>query len=108
MNGYAIGTSQKVWNQWKDKLLIGNMGALPVLSFSRGQEEEADEDARRGILAHYGHVESSVAFFEHIAKEEATLAPLAIFSTHPELEDRLKRTNSSAERIPVNRPRRPA
>ena len=88
LSGIGDGAMQ----QW-----LTGVGMLPILSFSRSQEEQADADALQAILRTYGHVGDAAAFFEHIARQQTGGEPLAIFSTHPGHEERIKRIRQFAQ-----------
>jgi len=85
------GVGDGAMQQW-----LGGVGMLPILSFSRSQEEQADADALQAMLRTYGHVGDAAAFFEHIARQQDTSEPLAIFSTHPGHEERIERIRQFA------------
>lgn len=85
------GVGDGAMQQW-----LGDVGMLPILSFSRSQEEQADADALQAMLRTYGHVGDAAAFFEHIARQQDTSEPLAIFSTHPGHEERIERIRQFA------------
>ncbi|KAB2922590.1 MAG: M48 family metallopeptidase [Dechloromonas sp.] len=77
--------------------LVG-VGMLPVLSFSRHQEEEADDAALHAMLRRYGHVGEAAAFFEHIARQQPAAGGLPIFDTHPGHAERIARIRDFAAR----------
>lgn len=87
------GVGDSVMQQW-----LAGVGMLPILSFSRTQEEAADAAALRTILRSYGHVGDAAAFFENVARQQAMHEPLAIFSTHPGHEKRIARIREFAAR----------
>lgn len=87
LTGIGDGSLQ----QW----LVG-VGMLPVLSFSRSQEEEADGDALQAMLRTYGHVGDAAAFFEDVARRQPMSEPLPMFSTHPGHEERIARIREFA------------
>lgn len=86
------GVGDGAMQQW-----LGGVGMLPVLSFSRAQEEAADTAALQAMLRHYGHVADAAAFFEHIARSPQGAEPLAIFSSHPGHDERIERIRRFAE-----------
>lgn len=88
LSGIGDGAMQ----QW-----LTGVGMLPILSFSRSQEEQADADALQAMLRSYGHVGDAAAFFEDIARRQPMREPLAIFSTHPGHEERIKRIRDFAQ-----------
>ena len=89
LSGVGDGSLQ----QW-----LGGIGMLPVLSFSRAQEEEADAAALQAVLRTYGHVGDAAAFFEHVARAPLAREPLAIFSSHPGHAERIARIRDFAAR----------
>lgn len=60
---------------------LGSLGLLPVLSFNREQESEADADALQAVYRSYGHVRDAGALFDYLAAERNS--PPQILSTHP-------------------------
>lgn len=86
------GIGDGAMQQW-----LTGVGMLPILSFSRSQEEQADADALQAMLRTYGHVGDAAAFFEHIARQQTSGEPLAIFSTHPGHEERIERIRQFAQ-----------
>lgn len=91
------GMGDGLVQQW-----VSGLGMLPVLSFNRGQEEEADADALTAIFKTYGHVGDAAAFFEYIAREKQVLGSPALFNTHPGHEARIKRINDFAKSHVLN------
>lgn len=87
------GIGDGAMQQW-----LTGVGMLPILSFSRSQEEQADADALQAMLRTYGHVGDAAAFFEDIARRQPMPEPLAIFSTHPGHEERIKRIREFSAR----------
>ena len=87
------GIGDGAMQQW-----LTGVGMLPVLSFSRNQEEEADADALQAMLRGYGHVGDAAAFFEHISRQEPMLQTPALFNTHPGHEERIKHIRDFAQR----------
>ena len=80
------GFGDGLMEQW-----VGGLGMLPVLSFSRNQEEEADADALEALYRLYGHVGNATSFFEQVAKEATNISSPALFNTHPGVEARIER-----------------
>ncbi|MFT3849600.1 MAG: M48 family metallopeptidase [Propionivibrio sp.] len=70
---------------------VGSMGMLPVLAFSREQEEEADADALQAVLRVYGHADGAASFFEHVAEQSGLPETPALFNTHPDTTTRVAR-----------------
>ncbi|MBS4019649.1 MAG: M48 family metallopeptidase [Dechloromonas sp.] len=87
------GIGDGAMQQW-----LTGVGMLPILSFSRSQEEQADADALQAMLRTYGHIGDAAAFFEHIARQQTSGEPLAIFSTHPGHEERIERIRQFAQK----------
>lgn len=70
---------------------VGSMGMLPVLAFSRAQEEEADADALLALLRTYGHPIGAASFFEQVSQQSALPEPPALLNTHPDTDVRIER-----------------
>lgn len=70
--------------------IIGNVGLLTALSFSRDQENVADQEAIDVLLAHYGHLNGAATLFEQLQKMDPGLTP-EILATHPLTEKRIER-----------------
>ena len=70
--------------------VLGNVGLLTALSFSRAQEHAADEEAIAALLALYGHLNGAATVFEKLQSREADLVP-EILTTHPLTEKRIDR-----------------
>ncbi|QRM19859.1 M48 family metalloprotease [Dechloromonas sp. TW-R-39-2] len=90
------GLGDGLMEQW-----VGGLGMLPVLSFSRGQEEEADADALEALYRLYGHVEGATGFFEQVARQESSASSPALFNTHPGTEARIERIRQFAKTHPA-------
>lgn len=80
------GVGDGMIQQW-----VGGMGMLPVLAFSREQEEAADSDALQALLRVYGHADGAAKFFEHVAEQSALPEPPALLNTHPDTDARIAR-----------------
>lgn len=80
--------------------IIGTAGELTALSFSRKQEREADLTALHAIKQHYGHVAAANSIFKHFKSQEGSLDRLALFSTHPLSEDRIKAIDRFTKQYP--------
>ncbi len=78
--------------------IVDLTGASLLSGFSRDQEEVADADAVRALLALYGHLGGADEFFRSMADAQPDTG-MALFSTHPMTEDRLGRIESVAERL---------
>ena len=70
--------------------ILGNVGLLTALSFSRAQENAADEEAIAALLALYGHLNGAATVFEKLQSMESDLVP-EILATHPLTEKRIDR-----------------
>lgn len=86
------GVGDGVIQEW-----VSSMGMLPVLAFSREQEETADADALEALLQTYGHVDGAANFFEHISVRSALPKPPALLSTHPDTKARIARIRDFAD-----------
>lgn len=63
-----------------------------LFSFSRHQEQKADDYALNLLGAHYGHARGAEEFFEYVLEQEPDKLVLSeFFSTHPDLEQRVER-----------------
>jgi beta-barrel assembly-enhancing protease len=70
---------------------------LTSLSFSRSQEEEADELALKALYTHYGHIGGSRDFFARLLESKKIADYLQFAGTHPGLEDRIERIQRLTE-----------
>jgi predicted Zn-dependent protease len=84
--------------------IVGNVGMLSGLSFSRSQEHAADEAAIDALLAHYGHLNGAATLFEALKKEEPRLTP-EFLATHPLTDKRIARIVSAAASAPTGETR---
>lgn len=75
--------------------VIGNVGLMTQLSFSRGQEHDADEAAIKALLAYYGHLEGAASLFEYLERQSPTRIP-EMLATHPLTEKRIERIKHAA------------
>lgn len=62
---------------------ISQGGVLTMLSFSRGQEEEADATALDTLARAYGHVGGADRFFRHMLERSDSREPPRFLSSHP-------------------------
>ena len=76
--------------------MVGNVGLLTVLSFSRRQETRADEDAMVAMQAHYGHLGGADSLFVWLQAHTGPNVP-EFFATHPLTDDRLDRIREAAQ-----------
>jgi predicted Zn-dependent protease len=73
-------------------------GMLTMLSFSRGEEEEADATALETLARAYGHVASADQFFRHVLAEKGSREPPRFLSSHPLSSDRIQALSALAAR----------
>ena len=96
-NGAArFGLAGQRYHHWFDgdgmiQQWVGSMGMLPMLAFSREQEEAAEADALQALLRVYGHAGGAATFFEHVAEQSALPEPPALLNTHPDTDARIAR-----------------
>jgi beta-barrel assembly-enhancing protease len=90
------GVGDGLMQQW-----LAGMGMLPVLSFSRSQEETADADALQALLRLYGHVGGASAFFEYLTEKYPGQASPALFNTHPGHHERIARIREFEQTYPA-------
>ncbi|MCM1004656.1 MAG: M48 family metallopeptidase [Candidatus Gastranaerophilales bacterium] len=69
---------------------VDNAIALTDLKFSRSSEEKADIYAGKILLSEYGNINGGLELL-NILKEERDLYELEILSTHPLIENRIKK-----------------
>ncbi len=71
--------------------VIGDTGALTLLTFSRGQESEADRSALEAVAGVYGHVAGALDLYTVLMKAhgEKHFAAPTFLRTHPLTEDRI-------------------
>lgn len=74
---------------------VGELGMLPVLSFNREQESEADTSALEAVYRVYGHVGDADALFAYMASQRDE--PPAMLSTHPADQARILAVRRFAE-----------
>lgn len=87
------GIGDGALQQW-----LAGVGMLPILSFSRSQEEEADSSALQVVLDIYGHVGDAAAFFEAVARRQSMPEGPTMFNTHPDVEQRIARIRDFSAR----------
>ncbi len=80
------GVGDGMIQQW-----VGSMGMLPMLAFSREQEEAADADALQALLHVYGHADGAATFFEGVSEKSALPELPALLNTHPDTDARITR-----------------
>lgn len=104
---FSIVSSAIIGQQQSESLnaLIWGAGSLTLMSFSRGQEEQADHEALITVFERYGHTRGAFEFFEYLieaeqgageeGEEEARDMP-AFLSTHPNTRERLAKLKNIA------------
>ncbi|MFZ5755354.1 MAG: M48 family metallopeptidase [Pseudomonadota bacterium] len=83
---------------------LQDAGLLTMLSFNRGQESAADEEALRTLALWYGHTAGATALFDVLVRAAAGHEPPEFMSTHPASEDRLARmeaAETSGDTVPL-------
>jgi beta-barrel assembly-enhancing protease len=78
---------------------LGQVANVAMLGYSREQEEQADWEALKAVVAVYGHAEGMVALFGHLDEPaSAADAPPQVLSTHPMTSARIDAIRSQARR----------
>ena len=77
--------------------LMGYLGQLTALSFSRTQEQQADRDALFTLQQYYGHTEGAKAIFQILINENNLVETPELLSTHPLSQDRIDFVNQFSE-----------
>jgi len=80
--------------------VITSSSSITMLSFSREQEQDSDEEGLKAMQAYYQHVQSSTDLFE-ILQDEAQKNDLHIpqfLSSHPDTELRIKHLNELVQK----------
>lgn len=93
--GVAVMTALAVMTGISDSSMLGSQlqkaGLLTSLRFNRGQEQDADEEALRTLMAWYGHTNGAADLFNLLADAQGERAPQEFFSTHPDIQKRIAR-----------------
>jgi predicted Zn-dependent protease len=74
--------------------ILGSSGMLTLLTFSRAQEEEADDAGLAALAAVYGHAGGATGTFKTMsgaAREKGRAEPPKFLSTHPVTPERIAR-----------------
>lgn len=74
--------------------VLGQSGMLTLMTFSRVQEEEADEAGLAALAAVYGHAggaQQTFLMLQAAAREQGIAEPPKFLSTHPLSQDRVDR-----------------
>ncbi len=87
--GIALSALAGVSGSSAGERLIGDVGLITSLSFSRGQESEADLTALAALVEAYGHAAGAIQLFDVFADLEAEHVSLpAVLRTHPLSDNR--------------------
>jgi predicted Zn-dependent protease len=70
--------------------MVGQMGSLSALAFSRGQETASDKEAFMTLLNHYGHTKGAADLFRLLSKFDSGLSPPEWLSSHPLSQKRVQ------------------
>ena len=73
-------------------------GMLTMLSFNRGEEEEADATALETLARAYGHVANADLFFRHALAKAGSKEPPRFLSSHPLSSHRIQALSALAAR----------
>jgi predicted Zn-dependent protease len=102
--GVAVGAALSLLSASAGQSLAGSVmgeaGLLTQLTFSRAQEEEADDTALATVAAVYGHVSGATDLFDSLGAAEGKGAESVprFLLTHPHLSERITRIHDSAQR----------
>ena len=78
--------------------VLGEVGLLTALSFSRKQERAADETALKALVDVYGHGNGAIELFEVFSNLEQTHSSAPeVLRTHPHSIDRLQTLTDQAK-----------
>ena len=79
--------------------VVTDTSMLTMLSFNRGQEEDADEEGLKVMNAYYRHVEFSIELFKILKNEdqENGLDAPQFLSSHPDTEQRIQHLTELAQ-----------
>jgi predicted Zn-dependent protease len=100
--GVAIGAMLSVISSSAGQSMAGSVlgqaGLLTQLTFSRAQEEQADETALAALAKTYGHVAGATDLFEHLRGSDGRIAESLpqFMLTHPHLSERVEGIRSLA------------
>lgn len=89
--GLALASISGFGDSSMSHQLIGNVGLLTSLTFSRHQEEQADIEALQTLENYYGHAQGAESLFEILSEGDYALKPPKLLSTHPITEERINR-----------------
>ena len=82
--------------------LLGQIGDLSQLSFSRSQERKADAGALNAVYRRYGHLRGADQLFEALTQAHGEAANLPLYRTHPLTTQRLEALRAFEEAHPGN------
>jgi beta-barrel assembly-enhancing protease len=101
--GLAIGAVLATVSSSAGNSVAGNVmqdaGLLTQLTFTRGQEEDADATGLEALVAVYGHAGGATDLFETLTTVEggSGAAMPQLLRTHPHLSDRVLRMQTLAQ-----------
>ena len=82
--------------------VIGSTTAIALLGYSRDQEQQADDDALRAVVALYGHAGGVAALFATLrAGSKAGDMPIEMLRSHPLTQDRIDAARRGAADLGV-------
>jgi predicted Zn-dependent protease len=96
--GLALASISGFGDSSMSQQLVGNVGLLTSLSFSRQQEDQADIEALQTLERYYGHTRGAESLFEVLNEGSNVFNPPEILSTHPVTQERIKRVDSFNEK----------
>ena len=77
---------------------LNQTAGVAMLGYSRAQEEQADAEAVRAVVALYGHAGGMIDLFTHLGQVEPDAAgQVQVLSTHPLTSQRLASVRAQAE-----------
>jgi predicted Zn-dependent protease len=88
--GLALTTLTGLGDSALSQQLLGQIGLISSLSFSREQEQEADKIALATLNNYYGHSHGATALFKIFAQAQQAYHPPALLSTHPVTAERIR------------------
>lgn len=77
--------------------LISDTSMLTILSFSREQEQDSDDEGLKAINAFYGHTQGATTLFEILNKEyqNSALKIPQFLNSHPNTKNRIQHLNNT-------------
>jgi len=95
--GIALSALAGVSGSSAGERLIGDVGLLTSLSFSRSQETEADITALDALVKTYGHAAGAISLFDVFTELEAEHSSVpTMLRTHPLSDDRRQKLQDHA------------